>query len=111
MFDKLCREMTETTWRDVARALRGDKYKRGLPAGQEIDGEQLDSLVTGALILGAEPMDYPLTDGIIFYIRLPAGDVVALTIETDIEEPAGGGLYEVLRIRKAPIETKEAADR
>ena len=35
----------------------------------QVDGSQLDSLLEGSLIIGAEPTDYPLTDAVIIYAR------------------------------------------
>lgn len=62
---------------------------------QEIDAAAVDDLTRGAVILGAEPIDYPLTDGITFYILRAAGDAVAISIDGD-----GDGVT----IRTAPIE-------
>lgn len=47
----------------------------------EIDGRMLDDMVKGAMILGAEPVDYPLTDGICLYLKLATGEPVTLEIE------------------------------
>ena len=61
--------------------------------------EELDELTRGAVILGVDPVDYPLTDGIYIYMKLPAGDVIALLIESNGQ----GGDYETLRISKTAI--------
>lgn len=72
-----------------------------------VDAQQLDDLTRGALILGAEPVDYPLTDGLIIYLQKPAGGITALLIETetaaDPEAEERANYIDVLRISKAKI--------
>ena len=52
----------------------------------ELDGMKLDELLSRARITGAEPINYPLTDGIILYIQDPQKRRAALLIEQDPEE-------------------------
>lgn len=35
----------------------------------EIDGEQVKELITGFTVCGAEPIDYPETDGLLLYLK------------------------------------------
>ena len=97
-------EIARRTSPEIAQKLQSNDYFDKHIAGQEqaIDGERLDDLTRGAVILGVETVDYPLTDGLYIYMRRPAGDVIALLIETDADEQDGGS-YEVLRISKAAI--------
>lgn len=50
---------------------------------REVDGEELHSIVVGMTVAGAEPIDYPATDGMILYFRSPAGDLIAVDISSD----------------------------
>lgn len=88
----------------TAEKLQSTEYFNRHISGQEqaADPGRLDDLTRGAVILGAEAVDYPLTDGIILYIKTPAGEVAALFIDVDITEQ-GGGIYEVLRISRAAV--------
>lgn len=52
----------------------------------ELDGEKLDGLLSGSMITGAEPIDYPLTDGVILYLKTADGRDAVLIVEQD---PAG----------------------
>ena len=36
---------------------------------EDVDGQSLDSLLQGLQIIGAEPIDYPLTDGVVIYAK------------------------------------------
>ena len=47
------------------------------------DPETLDELTRGAVVLGTETIDYPLTDGMILYLKRPAGDVISVLFEMD----------------------------
>ena len=86
----------------TARNLQDDDYFNDHIAGcgKDIDGEKLDALIRGAVILGVDPVDYPLTDGLYIYMKLPAGEVMALLIESRKQ----GGDYEALKISGAAIE-------
>ena len=77
------------------------------PTGKEqkIDGQQLDSIARGAVVIGAEPVSWPLTDGIYIYLRRPGGEAIALLIETDTDDPQK---HELLRIVKTAAELQEA---
>lgn len=88
----------------IAQRLQSNDYfnKRISGREQEIDGERLDDLTRGAVILGVETVNYPLTDGLYIYMRRPAGDVIALLIETSTAAEYSG-LCDVLRISKATI--------
>lgn len=97
-------EIARRTSPDIAEKLQSESYfdEHIAGQGQDVDGERLDALTRGAVILGVEPIDHPLTDGLYIYLKRPAGDVIALLIETDADEQDGGS-YEVLRISKALI--------
>lgn len=77
------------------------------PTGQEqkIDGKQLDEITRGAVVIGAEPIDWPLTDGIYLYLKLPDGETIALLIETESADPLK---HELLRITKTAAVLQEA---
>lgn len=51
---------------------------------QAVDGMQVDSLLQGLQIIGAEPTDYPLTDSVIIYARNNnTGEIKVIYIGTD----------------------------
>lgn len=66
-----------------------------------IDAEAVDDLARGAVVLGVETIDYPDTDGLIIYLKRPAGGVVGLLIETDPDEM---GLYEILQTKAGTMQ-------
>lgn len=72
------------------------EYKRA-------DPEQLDKLTRGAVVLGMEPIDYPVTDGMILYLKRPAGDVIGVMFEVDGAEQAGG-VFGLLSTKTADIQ-------
>lgn len=86
---------------ETARRLQSNDYFDTHIAGhgREVDGERLDELTRGAVILGVEAVDYPLTDGLYIYMRLPAGEVISLSIEADGQD----GDYSILRINETAI--------
>ena len=96
-------EIARRTSPETAHKIKSDIVDSLFTAehGRTVKGEQLDALTRGAVILGIEPIDSP-ADGIFIYLKRPAGDVMALLIETDVDEQNGGS-YEVLRIRKGKI--------
>lgn len=47
------------------------------------DAKQLDNMFSGCCVVGIAPVDYPLTDGLIFYLRTPGGQLVALSVDAD----------------------------
>ena len=51
---------------------------------KEIDGKELEEILRGQTIAGAEPIDYPLTDGAILYLTGKDGKLSALEIGVDI---------------------------
>lgn len=53
---------------------------------KDVDPETLDDLTRGAVILGTETIDYPLTDGMIIYLKRPAGDVIGVLFDIDTDE-------------------------
>lgn len=66
-----------------------------------IDAEQLDDLIRGAVILGSETIDYPLTDGMILYLKRPAGDVISVAFDADADPK---GLISLIVTRVATIQ-------
>lgn len=54
-----------------------------VPANHKvIDGEELNNILSGFLIEAAEPIDYPLTDGIILNVKRPeTGERFEVVIE------------------------------
>ena len=60
-----------------------------------VGGEALDLFVEGMTIVGSEPIDYPLTDGVILYLRAADGRMIALDIGVDIfsTDPEGNPFY------------------
>lgn len=94
--------IARTAGTETARKLQDDDYFNDHIAGcgKDIDGEELDALTRGAVILGIDPVDYPLTDGLYIYMKLPAGKVMALLIESREQ----GGDHETLKISGAAIE-------
>ena len=48
---------------------------------QKLDAEQLDDLLTGCTITVAEPVDYPVTDGFLFYLIDKTGRRFVLSID------------------------------
>ena len=81
-----------------------DALRKGLPTEDKdynnleyspVDGEALDALIEGMEVIGAEPIDYPLTDGITIYLRAKDGSTKALEIGTDIfnTEPEENPFY------------------
>ncbi len=55
-----------------------------------VDGEKLDELISGCTIVGAEPIDYPCTDGALLYLKDGSGALAILELGVDEEN---GGLY------------------
>lgn len=68
---------------------------------RDIDPEQLDDLIKGAVILGSETIDYPLTDGMIVYLKRPAGDVIGVLFDIDADPK---GLIPLIVTRVATIQ-------
>lgn len=96
-------EVEAMTSPETAGKLQDDNYVYDCFAGrgQAVDAAQLDETIRGAVILGVEPVDYPLTDGLYLYIKPPAGEVIALYIAA---ENAGRYTdFALLQISKAAI--------
>ena len=51
-----------------------------------VDGRELESRINGFTIIGSEPVDYPLTDGLTLFLQSPSGALFALDIATDLED-------------------------
>ena len=68
---------------------------------RDMDPEELDALARGAVVLGVETIGYPLPDGIIIYLRQPAGGVVAVCAETGADST---GLYDLIFTKVATIQ-------
>lgn len=97
-------EIGRRTNPETAQKLQSNDYFNAHIAmqKQEIDAERLDDLTRGAVILGVETIDYPLTDGLCIYVKRPAEGVIAIWIETNADKLDGG--YDVLRISEVMIE-------
>lgn len=65
---------------------------------KRVDGMELDSLLQGLEVVGAEPTDYPLTDAVTLYFKDRSGAILALDIGTDPDTSTG------FYIRKATAE-------
>ncbi len=54
---------------------------------EQIDAAEnkLDAVLKDCRILGAEPINYPVTDGIIIYMESKSGDRLALEIGNDTD--------------------------
>lgn len=50
---------------------------------EDVDGLKLDKLIEGMTVIGSEPIDYPLTDGIDIYLRGKDGFIYAFEIGYD----------------------------
>lgn len=62
---------------------------------EQVDGLAVDSLITGLEVVGAEPTDYPVTDGLTIYLKDAQGNITALDIGADIytEDPDENPFY------------------
>lgn len=52
-----------------------------------VDGKEADSILTGLKVVGAEPVGYPITDGLILYLQDSEGEVIALSTEVNTDTP------------------------
>lgn len=99
-------KIEQLTGQDTAARLRDAEHiDRQLSQNAlQIDPQALDELTRGGVILGVEPVDYPLTDGLEIYIKQPAGGVMVLAIDAQQEEDSAGGyLPAVLQVSGADI--------
>ena len=62
---------------------------------EQVDGLKVDSLITGREVVGAEPISYPVTDGLTIYLKDTEGNITALDIGADIytEDPDENPFY------------------
>lgn len=51
---------------------------------EQVDGQKVDSLITGLKVVGAESISYPVTDGLIIYLKDTKGNITVLDIGADI---------------------------
>lgn len=51
---------------------------------ENIDGMELDKMIEGLTVIGAEPVDYPATDGVIIYLQGKNKHIIAIEIETGV---------------------------
>lgn len=55
---------------------------------EDVDGRSLDSLLQDLQIMGAEPIDYPLTDGVVIYAKDTRTDkLIIIDIGVDLFPP------------------------
>ena len=88
---------------DIAEKIKSDHvFEDVAAAGQPIGANLLDALTRGGVILGIDPVNYPLTDGLYVYIKEPNGDILTLFIESDPLDPSGE-VFQCLRISGAAI--------
>ena len=97
------------TNRETAQKLCDYEYFNdhiGNTAGEAIDGEALDDLLKGAVVLGAAPVDYPVTDAVYLYFELKTGKIITVLIEPAGNEEDGAhyGCSEPLYIGRIDIE-------
>ena len=71
---------------------------------EAVDGLELDGVISGLTVIGAEPIDYPLTDGITLYAKDSTGKLLVFDIGVDpcSEEPS-------FYVRKATIKEEATA--
>lgn len=62
---------------------------------EPVDGMSIDKAIEGLTVIGAEPIDYPLTDALKIYFRDRDGAILALDIGADIfnSEPEENPFY------------------
>ena len=49
-----------------------------------IDPKIIGGVIAGSEVLGAEPVDYPVTDGLVIYLRYRRGGRIALDLSTQL---------------------------
>lgn len=64
-------------------ALLADESVYDSLAWETLDGRELGLLLQGLVILGAEPIDYPCTDGVVIYLEDRAGEVFVMETGAD----------------------------
>lgn len=65
---------------------------------QEIEPTELDALISNYTVVGTEPIDYPLTDGFIIYLKAAAQPLLVIEIVT--------GEDGLLQVNKATVSTQ-----
>ena len=60
---------------------------------EEIDGLELAGKIKGLEVTAAEPINYPMTDGIILYMRDKEGHELALDISAEAENEEENPFY------------------
>lgn len=73
---------------------------------EPVDGKQLDRLTEGLTVVGAEPINYPSTDGAILYLKDSKGDLLALEIGADIYNTETGENPFYIMLAKAKPERR-----
>lgn len=53
---------------------------------QEVEPAELDNLISNYTVMGAEPISYPLTQGVILYLKAAELPAMAIEIISDYEE-------------------------
>lgn len=94
------REMLEVTDPDVIEWYNSDKL---FESPKEYDSDDLHDVIAGSVVLAAEPVDYPFTDGIIVYVRKPDRTIsaVIIVINDDDED------WPVLQIKETVCPVRE----
>lgn len=75
------RKTTMQELTEKIRAIEGTEEIFDKLYRKRLDGLQLDELITGCEILGAEPVGYPLTNGVILYLKKPDGCKLVLNLD------------------------------
>ena len=52
---------------------------------QEVEPAELDNLISNYTVMGAEPISYPLTQGVILYLKAAEQPAIAIEIVSDCE--------------------------
>lgn len=77
---------------------------------RDIDGEKIDDALTGATVIGAEPVDYPQTDGLIIYLRGRSGAAFALEAGADTVFMEDGENPFYTRLAVVPLQADPEAE-
>lgn len=52
---------------------------------ENVEGPEIDRLISGLAVIGAEPIDSPLTDGAILYLKGAGDAITVLEIGADLD--------------------------
>jgi len=77
---------------------------------RDIDGEKIDDALTGATVIGTEPIDYPQTDGLIIYLRGQSGAAFALEAGADYVFAEDGENPFYTRLAVVPLQADPATE-